>query len=58
MSFKTFSIILLVVSFIFIISVLFPYQRFNIADKYAKIIKMIVAIVLLGMAVRLLLYSF
>lgn len=58
MSFKTFSIIFISVMVILIISVVFPYQRFNIADKYVKFIKVIVAIVVIGVTVRYLLYSF
>lgn len=58
MSYKTFSIIFILVMVILIISVVFPYQRFNIADKYVKIIKIIVAIVVIGVTVRYLLYSF
>ena len=51
MSFKTFSIIFILVMVMLIISVVFPYQRFNVADKYVKIIKIIVAIVVIGLAV-------
>jgi hypothetical protein len=58
MPYKTFSIIFISVMVILIISVVFPYQRFNIADKYVKIIKIIVAIVVIGVAIRYLLYSF
>ena len=58
MSFKTFSIISISVMVILIISIVFPYQRFNIADKYVKIIKIIVAIVVIGVTIRYLLYSF
>lgn len=55
MSFKTFSIIFILVMVMLIISVVFPYQRFNIADKYVKIIRTIVVV---GVTIRYLLYSF
>lgn len=53
---RTFEIIYILVVFIVVISSFF-YQRFNIADEYIKIIKIIAAIVVVGMGVRLLLYT-
>jgi hypothetical protein len=51
MSQSTFNIIFIVVMVILIIFVFFPYQRFNIAIKYATIIKIIIGAVAIGMSV-------
>jgi len=51
MSENTFRIIIMVVAAITVISLFFPYQRFNIADKYARIFRIIVGAVMLGLAV-------
>jgi len=41
----------MVIAAITLISIFFPYQRFNISDKYARIFRIIVAAVMLGLAV-------
>ena len=51
MSQSTFRIIFIVVMVIAVISVFFPYQRFNIAIKYSKIIRIIMGAVVIGMSV-------
>jgi len=51
MSENTFQIIFMVIAAITLISIFFPYQRFNISDKYARIFRIIVAAVMLGLAV-------
>lgn len=51
MSENTFQIIFMVLAAITLISMFFPYQRFNIADKYAGIFRIIVGAVMLGLAV-------
>ena len=51
MSENTFRIIIMVVVAITVISLFFPYQRFNIADKYVRIVRIIVGAVLLGLSV-------
>ncbi|MCK4354114.1 MAG: hypothetical protein KAW83_02560 [Dehalococcoidia bacterium] len=51
MSENTFRIIIIVVAAITVISMFFPYQRFNIADKYVRIVRIIVGAVLLGLSV-------
>lgn len=54
---SNFLIITLVMLIILLISMFVPYQRFNIDIKYATIIKLIIGAVVLGMGIRLLLYS-
>jgi uncharacterized membrane protein YczE len=51
MSENTFHIISIAVMVIVAISLFFPYQRFNIADKYVRIIRIILGAVLIGIAV-------
>jgi len=51
MSRSTFLIINTAVLVIFLISVFFPYQRFNIAIKYSKIIRITMGAVVIGMSV-------
>ena len=51
MSQSTFRIIFIVVMVIAVISVFFPYQRFNIAINYSKIIRIIMGAVVIGMSV-------
>jgi len=51
MSRSTFQIINIAVIVIFFISVFFPYQRFNIAIKYSKIIRITIGAVIIGMGV-------
>jgi len=56
MSQSTFRIINLLIVVIFVISVFFPYQRFNIAIEYSTIIKIIIGAVAIAVGVRLLLH--
>ena len=51
MSENTFRIIFMVLAAMVVISSAFPYQRFSIADKYARIFRIIVGAVMLGLAV-------
>ncbi len=51
MSENTFRIIIIVVAAIAFISLVFPYRRFNIPDKYIRIVRIIVGAVLLGLSV-------
>lgn len=53
MSLRTFLIIYMAVLALLIISIFFPYQRFNIAIKYSTIIRIILGAVAIGMGVRL-----
>ena len=48
---STFRIINMAVVVILIISLFFPYDRFNIAIKYSKIIRIIMGVVVIGMSV-------
>lgn len=48
---NTFRIIIIVVAAITVISLFFPYQRFNIADKYVRIIRIVLGALLIGIAV-------
>ena len=57
MSRRTFLTIHMVVLALLVISVFFPYQRFNIAIEYSTIIRIIMAVVVLGMGVRLLVHT-
>jgi len=50
MSRRTFKIIYILVLVILLISVFFPYQRFNIAIEYSKIIRITIGAVVIGMA--------
>jgi hypothetical protein len=54
---STFSRILIVIGNILFVSVFFPYQGFNIAIEYPAIVQIILALVLLGMSVRLLVHG-
>ena len=56
MSLRTFVIIYVAVVFILVISIFFPYERFNIAIKYSTIITIILGVVAIGMGIRLALY--
>jgi len=47
---RTFLIIHMVVLALLVISLVFPYQRFNIAIKYSTIIRIIMGAVLIAMA--------
>jgi len=51
MSENTFRIINMAVVVILVISLFFPYARFNIAIKYPKIIRIIMGVVVIGMSV-------
>lgn len=51
MSHRTFFVIYMIAMIIFVISVFFPYQRFNIAIEYYIIIVRITGIVAIGMSV-------
>jgi len=51
MSSNTFDIINMVLLVILVISIFFPYQRFNIAIKYSTIIRITMGAVVIAMAV-------
>jgi len=51
MSEDTFRIIMIVVAAIAFTSLVFPYRRFHIPDKYIRIVRIIVGAVLLGLSV-------
>lgn len=51
MSHRTVFVIYTMVMIIFVISLFFPYQRFNIAIEYSTIIVRITGIVAIGMSV-------
>ena len=51
MSENTFRIIFMVLAAMVVISSAFPYQRFNIADKYVRIVRIILGAAMLGIAV-------
>lgn len=51
MSQSTFKIIYIALLVILVISVFFPYQRFNIAIKYSTIIRITMGAVVIGMSV-------
>jgi len=53
MSRKTFLIIYMPVFVIFVISLIFPYQWFNIPIEYSTIIRIVMGAVMSGVAVRL-----
>jgi hypothetical protein len=46
-------IIIVCVAILLIISLIFPYERFNIAIKYSTIIKIIMGAVAIGVGIRL-----
>ena len=50
---KLFSLLL----FLIVILILIPYERLNIPDFYIKLIKLFIAVVALGIALRYLLIS-
>ena len=56
MSYRTLRIIFVCVALILMVSFFFPYERFNIAIKYATIIRIVIAFVALGVGIRLLVY--
>ena len=56
MSRRTFLTIHMVVLALLVISVFFPYQRFNIAIEYSTVIRIIMGAVVIGMGIRLALY--
>lgn len=56
MSDRAVRIIIVCVAILLIISLVFPYERFNIAIKYSTIIRIIMGAVAIGMGVRLALY--
>jgi hypothetical protein len=57
MSQSTFDTINMALLGILVVSIFFPYQRFNIATKYATTIRIIMGVVVIAMAVaRYLLY--
>ena len=51
MSENTSLIIFMVLAAMVVISSAFPYQRFNIADKYVRIVRIILGAAMLGIAV-------
>jgi len=51
MSHRIFFVIWATVAIIFVISLFFPYQRFNIAIEYSIIVVRITGIVAIGMSV-------
>jgi len=51
MSEDTFRIIMIVVAAIAFTSLVFPYRRFNIPDKYVRIVRIIMGAVLIGLSV-------
>jgi hypothetical protein len=58
MSYRTLRIIFVCALLVTMISFFFPYERFNIAIKWATIIRIVIASVALGVGIRLLvLYS-
>ena len=54
MSYKTLRIIFVCALLVTMISFFFAYERFNIAIKWATIIRIVIAFVTLGVAIRLL----
>lgn len=54
MSYRTLRIIFVCVAIVLMISFFFPYERFNIAIKWATIIRIIIGFVALGVGIRLL----
>ena len=58
MSDRTIRIIGVGVAIMLVISILFPYERFNIDIKYSTIIRIIVGAVTIGVGVRLLVLYF
>ena len=56
MSDRTIRIIVVCLAIMLMISLIFPYERFNIAIKYATIIKISIGAVAIGTGIRLLLY--
>jgi hypothetical protein len=56
MSQSTFRIINIVVVVLLVISMFFPYQRFNIAIEHSTIIKIIIGAVAIAVGVRLLIH--
>ncbi|MCK4354113.1 MAG: hypothetical protein KAW83_02555 [Dehalococcoidia bacterium] len=57
MSDTSLGIVNIVVVVLLVISMFFPYQRFDIAIEYSTIIRIIMAVVVLGMGVRLLVHT-
>ena len=57
MSYRTYRIIAVLVAVLLIISVLFPYDRFNIAIEHSTVIRTGIGAVAIGVGVRGLLYS-
>ncbi len=53
MSVKTIRIVIVCLAIMLVISILFPYERFNIDIKYSTIIRIIVGAVAIGVGVRL-----
>jgi len=54
MSYRTLRIIFVCALLVAMISLFFPYERFNIAIKWETIIRIIIAFVPLGVGIRLL----
>jgi len=52
-SVKTIRIVIVCLAIMLVISILFPYERFNIDIKYSTIIRIIVGAVAIGVGVRL-----
>jgi hypothetical protein len=57
MSLRTFVITYQVVIGVTLVAEFFPYQRFSIAVEYSTIIKIVMACVVIGMSIRLALYT-
>ncbi len=54
MSYRTLRIVFVCVAMVLMISFFFPYERLNIAIKWATIVRIIIAFVALGVGIRLL----
>jgi len=52
-SVKTIRIVIVCLAIMLVISILFPYERFNIDIKYSTIIRIIVGAVAIGTGIRL-----
>jgi len=52
-SVKTIRIVIVCLAIMLVISILFPYERFNVDIKYSTIIRIIVGAVAIGVGVRL-----
>lgn len=57
MSAETINKLISLLLFLIVILILIPYERLNIPDFYIKLIKLFIAVVALGIALRYLLIS-